>query len=478
MPDIIASSSDSSVRYVDRYQAADKIYTRRVKGFYQRLRRYTGIPLLAAFLFIPWIQIDNRPAMLFDLSAQKFHIFWMTFWPQDGILLAWLLMIAAFLLFTVTVLVGRVWCGFTCPQTVWTLMYIWAEDKCEGDRNQRIKLDQQPWSLDKKGFNKLWRKSAKQSIWLLIALITGLTFVGYFYGIRDLVVDFATLKASGETYFWVAFFLLFTYLNAGWLREQVCKYMCPYARFQSVMYDDHTMLVTYDHLRGENRGARKTNSDYQSQGLGDCIDCNWCVQVCPVDIDIRDGLQAECIDCGLCVDACNNVMDKMGYARGLIRFTTQDIINGGKKHIWRPRFIGYLISSIVITGLFIGMTANRTPLSVDVVRDRGSHLFHLANQRVENVYTVKINNMDRGQQRYQISLKGNPAYQFKGMRTVTLEESEVLAVPIRVSIPRDKVERSNDSFFIVVTSLQQPEISAQQLTRFLAPLPATTAETH
>ncbi len=475
MTDIIASSKSETntgpVRYVSRYQNEGKIYTRRVKGFYQRLRRYTGIPLLGAFLLIPWIRIDDRPAMLFDLTAQKFHIFWMTFWPQDGILLAWLLMIAAFVLFTATVLAGRVWCGFTCPQTVWTMMFIWAEDKCEGDRNKRIKLDQQPWSMNKKGMEKLLRKSAKHGLWLTISLITALTFVGYFYGIEDLVVDFATLQASGESYFWVAFFLIFTYLNAGWLREQVCKYMCPYARFQSAMYDKDTMLVTYDHHRGENRGPRKSGSDYQAKGLGDCIDCNWCVHVCPVDIDIRDGLQAECIDCGLCIDACDNVMDKMNYARGLIRFTTQDIINGGRKRIWRPRFIGYLVSSIVIIGLFINMTATRTPLSVDVVRDRGSHLFNLRQGLVENVFQVKINNMGRGEHSYQLSLEGNSAYRFKGMKKVSLEESETLTVPIRVSIPQQTVSQHRDDLSIVVTSLSDPSIQASQLTRFIAPLP-------
>lgn len=262
MSDIIKSVSVDSV---DRSNESDgnKIYARSVKGFYQRLRRYTGIPLLAAYFFIPWFSIADRPAVLFDLTAQQFHIFWMTFWPQDGILLTWILIMAAFLLFTVTVFVGRVWCGFTCPQTVWSLMFSWAETLCEGDRNQRIKLEKQPWSI-----NNVLRKAGKHSIWLGIALATGLTFAGYFYGIRDLVIEMVTLQASAIACFWVLFFLLCTYLNAGWLREKVCQHMCPYSRFQSVMYDKNTLTVTYDASRGESRGGTKKYGRSQSQRPG------------------------------------------------------------------------------------------------------------------------------------------------------------------------------------------------------------------
>ncbi len=462
--DSTSGKTDSGVRYIDTYQSENKIYTRRIEGFYQRLRRYTGIPLLLSFLLIPWIPIDGRPAMLFDLSEQKFHIFWMTFWPQDGILLAGLLIIAAFLLFAVTVLVGRVWCGFTCPQTVWTMMFIWAEDKCEGDRNQRIKLDRQPWSL-----KKLLRKGSKHTIWLVIALITGLTFIGYFYGIQQLIVDVFTFHASGETYFWVLFFTAFTYLNAGWLREQVCKYMCPYARFQSAMYDKDTLLVTYDHARGEQRGPRKSGTDYRADGLGDCIDCSWCVQVCPVDIDIRDGLQYACIDCGLCVDACNSVMDKMGYERGLIRFATEAAMETGQTRIFRPLMIGYFLLVLIMLGFFVYVTATRTPVGVDVVRDRGVHLFRRVGTNIDNVYTVKINNMSRGEQTYTVSVEGAHSYKLKGQTRVLLEEGEVLTVPMRVRVPQEALASSSEEIYFVVQSQQDPSISARQKTRFIGP---------
>src|SRR5690606_7119122 len=259
-----------------------------------------------------------------------------------------LLMIAAFALFTVTVLVGRVWCGFTCPQTVWTQMVIWAEHFFQGDRNKRIKLDAQPWNAE-----TILRKGATQGFWIRSALIAALTFVGYFFPIRQLIYDLATFQSSLGPVFWVLFFTGATYTNAGFMREQVCKYMCPYARFQSVMYDKDTLTVFYNYKRGEKRGPRKPDEDYKAKGLGDCIDCNWCVQVCPVDIDIRDGLQAECIDCGLCVDACNAVMDKMQYPRGLISFTTEDAIEQGYTRVFRPRLLGYAAVLLTLFSVFV-----------------------------------------------------------------------------------------------------------------------------
>lgn len=458
-------------KYVDLYAAGNtKIYTRKVRGFFQRLRRYTGIPLLLGYLLLPWLTIDGRQAVLFDLPARKFHIMWMTFWPQDFMLLAWLLIIAAFALFTVTVLVGRVWCGFTCPQTVWTMMYIWAEDKCEGDRNARIKLDKAPMS-----FSKFRKKAAKHGLWLLIAFVTGLTFIGYFYDVRQLTIDLFTFSANPIGVFWVLFFTAGTYINAGFLREQVCKYMCPYARFQSVMYDYDTMLVTYDYKRGEARGKRKPRDDYRAAGLGDCIDCGWCVQVCPVDIDIRDGLQYECIDCGLCVDACDSVMDRMKYPRGLIRFTTQDAIETGESHVVRPRFIGYVVAVIAMVCLFAYTVATRTPLSVDVIRDRGAKLFRETSDRIENVYMVKINNMGQGESYFKVEVRANEIgeqtsdYRLKKNYRAYLEEGEIFSLPVSVRIDKDKLESAKTTIYFVVTSEDNPGVSAVQKASFIGP---------
>ncbi|MDI2435553.1 cytochrome c oxidase accessory protein CcoG, partial [Pseudomonas aeruginosa] len=282
----------------DLYAKREKIYTRAFTGIFRRLRMVGGAALFLLYFGTVWLNWSGRQAVWWDLPERKFYIFGATFWPQDFMLLSWLLIVCAFGLFFITVFAGRVWCGYTCPQSVWTWIYMWCEKVTEGDRNQRIKLDKAPMSG-----NKLLRKTAKHSLWLLIGLVTGLTFVGYFSPIRELIPELLTGQADGWAYFWVGFFTLATYGNAGWLREQVCIYMCPYARFQSVMFDKDTLIVSYDPRRGEKRGPRKKSLDYKAQGLGDCIDCTMCVQVCPTGIDIRDGLQIECIGCAACIDA-------------------------------------------------------------------------------------------------------------------------------------------------------------------------------
>jgi len=452
------------VHYVDLYKSTGKVYIRRIKGRFQRLYRQITSPLLLCFFLLPWLTIDHRPAMLFDLGARRFHIFWMTFWPQDGILLAWLLIIAAFLLFAVTVWAGRIWCGFSCPQTVWTLMFNWIEDRCEGDRHRRIKLDQQPWSRD-----KLLRKGAKHTLWLLLSLLTGLTFIGYFYGIQDLFRDLVQLQLSTQTLLWLGLFTGFTYMNAGWLREQVCRYMCPYSRIQSVMYDRDTLLVTYDERRGQQH----------NQQTGDCVDCNWCVQVCPAGIDIRHGLQADCINCGLCIDACDQVMDKLGKARGLIRYASQNGMEASpgspatrassRPRLLRPRLVGYLFALVLISGFFVYSTASRIPLSLDVIRDRGIHLFRQVNGTVENVYTLKLSNMGRSRDSFRIAVEGAAPYRLKGSSRISLEEGEIFTLPVRVRVEREQLSRSDNSIRFVVQSESRAEVRAEQKSSFLGP---------
>ncbi|WP_339897586.1 cytochrome c oxidase accessory protein CcoG [uncultured Gilvimarinus sp.] len=458
------STDEPTIRYVNLYEAEDKVYTRRITGFYQKLRRYTGLPLIAGFALMPWLTIDGRPAMLFDLADRKFHILWTTFWPQDGIYLAWLLIIAAFALFTVTVLVGRVWCGFTCPQTVWTQMFIWAEFICQGDRNKRIKLDAAPWSV-----NKVMRIGATHAIWLLIALVTALTFVGYFVPVRELIGGLLSFDSTIPVVFWVGFFTVATYTNAGFMRQQVCKYMCPYARFQSVMYDSDTLTVFYNHIRGEKRGPRKAGEDYKAQGKGDCIDCSWCVQVCPVDIDIRDGIQAECIDCGLCVDACNTVMDKMEYPRGLISFTTEDAIKEGKTRVLRPRFIGYLVVLTVMISVFVGNLVQRTPLGLEILRDRGVRMYRISGKDVQNVYTLKINNMDNKPHRYDISLSGDFNYRLQAYRPLEVDPGELLTIPVRVAVPRDELTEVKSEIEFTLTAKDNPTLTTTNDTSFIGP---------
>lgn len=453
------------IRYVNLYESEGKVYTRRISGFYQRLRRYTGLPLIAGYMLMPWLVIDGRPAMLFDLPERKFHILSLTFWPHDSMYLAWLLIMAAFALFTVTVLVGRVWCGFTCPQTVWTQMFIWAENAFQGDRNKRIKLDAQPWNIE-----KILRKGATQVMWLSIALITALTFVGYFVPIRTLIYNLATLQSDWAPVFWVFLFTTGTYVNAGFLREQVCKYMCPYARFQSVMYDKDTLTVFYNYVRGEKRGPRKLEDDsYKAQGLGDCIDCSWCVQVCPVDIDIRDGLQPECIDCGLCVDACNSVMDKMSYPRGLISFTTEDAIENGHTNVFRPRLLGYAVVLLVMASVFVYNIATRMPVGLEVLRDRGVRMYRVAGADIQNVYTIKINNMDRHGHVYDIYVEGAYPFELQGYRPMPIAEGEILTIPVRVTVPREQLTDVQTDLTIRIEARDNEKISAQHTTSFIGP---------
>lgn len=463
-PESTSTHKDDSVRYINLYEAEDKVYTRRITGFYQRLRRYTGLPLIAGFILMPWLVIDGRPAMLFDLPERKFHILWTTFWPHDAMYLAWLLIISAFLLFTVTVLVGRVWCGFTCPQTVWTQMYIFLEYVFQGDRNKRIKLDAEPWSA-----NKAIRKGLTYTSWLAVALITALTFVGYFVPIRELILGLVQFSAHPAAFFWVAFFTLATFVNAGMLRQQVCKYMCPYARFQSVMYDADTLTVFYDYVRGEKRGPRKALESYQEQGLGDCIDCSWCVQVCPVDIDIRDGMQSECIDCGLCVDACNAVMDKMQYPRGLIRFTTEDTIKQGKAKILRPRLVAFVTVLLVMIGVFTYNLSTRAPLGMEVLRDRGVRMYRISGKDVQNVYTIKINNMDGKAHRYELAVSGQYPFRLQAYKSHEVNSGEVFTIPVRVAVSREALLEVETHVTFTLTAIDDESLTTEHRSTFIGP---------
>ncbi len=456
--------SEEVVRVLDLYETREKIYTRRLEGFYRSLRNWTWLPLLGGYFLLPWLNIDGRQAVWFDLPARKFHIFNPTFWPQDFMLLAWLLIIAAFALFTVTVLVGRVWCGFTCPQTVWTLLFMGAEHVWEGDRNKRIKLDKAPWNRE-----KILRKGGKQLTWIAIALVTGLTFVGYFNPIRDLVPAFFTLSAHPAALFWILLFTFMTYMNAGYLREQVCLYMCPYARFQSVMFDRDTLVVSYDSARGEPRGARRKDAQRGAEGLGDCVDCSLCVQVCPTGIDIRDGLQYECISCGLCIDACDAVMDKMGYPTRLISFTTEHALEQGKTRILRPRFVGYTLVLVVMASLFTWTLATRIPLDVSIIRDRNLLYRETSEGLVENIYTLRIANMDRRDHRYRIEVDGDYDFQFKGDREVTVAAGDLYAEPLRLVLDPGYLRDGSSQVWFTVTALDDPSLTARHDSRFIGP---------
>ncbi|MEZ5487915.1 MAG: cytochrome c oxidase accessory protein CcoG [Steroidobacteraceae bacterium] len=382
------------------YEAQRKIYPREVKGFFNNLRVIAVWALLGIFYLGPWLRWDGHQAVLFDLPARKFYLFGLTLWPQDFIFLTWLLVIAALGLFFVTAIGGRLWCGYACPQTVWTEAFLWMERLTEGDRSQRMKLDRAPWSLAKFG-----RKFAKQFLWIGFSIWTGFTFVGFFSPIQTLGRDLLSFSMGPWETFWVLFYGLATYGNAGFLREQVCKYMCPYARFQSAMFDRDTLIVSYDAERGDPRGGRKRGTDPRSVGLGDCTDCTLCVQVCPTGIDIRNGLQYECIACAACVDACDSVMDRMGYPRGLVRYATENQLEHRKSNPLRPRVLLYSALLAVLTiGLGVAISA-RKPADLDALHDRNTLYRSLESGEIENVYTLKIMNKDQRPHRFAVTLE-------------------------------------------------------------------------
>lgn len=421
---------------IDLYQKREKIYTRKIEGYFQRIRMFTGWPLLLGYFYLPWLDWDGRQAVLFDLPARKFHIFGLTFWPQDFPLLAWILIISAFGLFLVTKLFGRVWCGYTCPQTVWTSMFMWIEQRTEGTRNQRIKLDKAPWSPE-----KIVRKSLKHAMWFALAFYTAFTFVAYFTDADELAFSFLDMSINIQALVWIAIFTAMTYLNAGWLREQVCLYMCPYARFQSAMFDPNTLIVSYDPARGEPRGSRKKGVDPRSEGLGDCVDCELCVQVCPTGIDIRNGLQYECIGCALCIDACNSIMDKMEYPRGLIRYTSENELRGQapKKHLLlRPATIGYLLAISLMLGLFSWKIIARVPLELDIIRDR-NQLFEDKGEYIENNYTAKILNMTERKQQFVLEIVDNEYASFVGKNQIEIDSGDLAELAFRIRVPKAEV---------------------------------------
>ena len=456
---------DAGEQVIRMYAAREEIYPREAKGRYATLRWACVWITQIVFYGLPWLTWNGRQAILFDLAARKFYIFGLVLWPQDFIYLAALLIISAWLLFLVTAVAGRVWCGFACPQTVYTEIFMWIERQIEGARSARIRLDRQPWTFD-----KLWRKSAKHGAWWLVALWTGISFVGYFAPVRSMMAGIAQFSLGPWDWFWIGFYALATYGNAGWLREQVCKYMCPYARFQSAMFDKDTLIVTYDQARGEPRGTQTAEKT-----KGDCIDCTMCVQVCPTGIDIRNGLQYECIGCAACVDACNGVMDKIDLPRGLIRYSTDQAM---VKH-WTPKQIGarlmrprVLIYSallgIVVAGFGTAL-ALRTPLKLDVMRDRGSMGREVGDGVIENVYRLQVMNTGETAHRFRIAVSGVPTIRLAEQEDVVLDGASTRAVPVRVQAERGELAGGSHPIVFELTAIDAPMLKVQEKAVFIVP---------
>jgi len=449
------------------YVAQEKIYPREIKGRYQTVRKFMVFLLLGLFYVTPWLRIEGNPAILFDLPARQFHILWLTFWPQDFVYLTLLLIVSAVALFYVTAIAGRVWCGYACPQTVWTEVFLWMEHWTEGKRAKRMKLDKGPWNAE-----KILRKTAKHALWLTFALWTGFTFVGFFVPIDDLLSRAMTFDLGPWETFWSLFYGFATYGNAGFLREQICLYMCPYARFQGAMFDRETLVISYDEARGEPRGGRKRGIDPKTRGLGDCIDCNLCVQVCPTGIDIREGLQYECIACSACIDACDQVMDKMDYPRGLVRYTTENALQGKPSRIIRPRTILYTVLLLALlaagtTGLML-----REPVRLDILTDRNTLYRETVEGLIENSFTFRLTNMSRDTQTFVFAADGPEGVMLEtdpAQVTLTAGETRTLAARIQLD-PIYARGRGGDDVTVTAQSIGEDTITGSETTRFRTPL--------
>ena len=466
----IAPAADDGT--VSLYEIRRKIHPRAVSGRFFAWRWALIALTQLVYYGLPWLEWNDRQAVLFDIGARKFYIGGLVFWPQDVVYLTVLLLIAAYALFLFTAVAGRLWCGYACPQTVYTEMFLWVERRIEGDRNARIRLDAAPMSA-----GKLGKRTMKHAAWIALSLWTGITFVGYFTPIRELVASLPFGLGAWEA-FWILFYALATYGNAGWMREQVCKYMCPYARFQSAMFDRDTLIIAYDAQRGEPRGPRSRKADPRTQGLGACVDCGICVQACPTGIDIRQGLQYECIGCAACIDGCNQVMDRVGYARGLIRYVSQNGLERGydAATMWRRAFRGrtlvYTAILVVIVAAAAASLAGRNPLKVDVLRDRGALAREAEPGIVENVYRLQVMNTDSTPRRYVIEASGLPGLAVVGVaQPLALDAEGARLVPLRLRVAADAASPGTHAIEFVVRSLEDDAVARREKSTFILPRP-------
>jgi cytochrome c oxidase accessory protein FixG len=452
------------------YEKHRTVYARSVKGVFNNWRWVLVWLSQALFYGVCWIDWGGRQAVLFHLVERKFYILGMVFWPQDAIYLAILLVISAYALFLATAVGGRLFCGYACPQTVYTELFMWIERKVEGERPARMKLDAQPMSA-----RKFRLKFTKHFLWGAVALWTGFTFVGYFSPIKELAFSAVSFSLGSWETFWIFFYAGFLYLMAGFLREQMCKYMCPYARFQGVMFDPDTLIITYDPERGEPRGQRRKNADPAAPKLGDCIDCSICVQVCPTGIDIRNGLQLECIACAACIDACDEVMDKVGSPRGLIRYSTENALarhataHDILRHLWRPRTMLYasiLLAIIVATAWSL---TTRIPLKVDILRDRSALYREADDGRIENVFTLHVMNTDEAVHRYAIRVSGIDGIDIVGERIVEVPAASNKNVPVVVAVEDGAAAKGSNKIVFDVRAMNHDRIAVREKTTFFMP---------
>jgi cytochrome c oxidase accessory protein FixG len=452
------------------YQKHRTIHIRSVQGSFANWRWAMVWITQVVFYGLCWLPWNGRQAVLFDIVERKFYLFGLVFWPQDVFYLAILLIVAAYSLFLFTAVGGRLFCGYACPQTVYTEILMWIEARIEGDRNARIKLDKQPMNA-----SKFRKKFFKHAAWIAVALWTGFTFAGYFTPIDRLGRDLLAFDLGPWQTFWIFFYAFATYGMAGFMREQVCKYMCPYARFQSVMFDADTLIVTYNAARGEPRGSRSKKEDHKAAGKGDCVDCDICVQVCPTGIDIRQGLQYECIGCSACIDGCDEVMDKVGYSRGLIRYSTENAIQGNwggrdiLRHVLRPRIFIYTAILFAISIAAAWSIAARLPLKVDVIRDRATMAREVEDERIENVYTLRLMNTDETPHTYRVSVSGLDGLTLATDANVSVPSASMKSVSMALRVGNQVAGKGSHPIFFDIADMQNAEVRLHEKAVFLMP---------
>ena len=449
------------------YEKHKKIYIREVKGWWANWRWILVWLTQAVFYLAPWLTWNDRQAVLFHIVERKFYLFGLVLWPQDVFYLAVLLIVSAYALFLFTAIAGRLFCGYACPQTVYSEIFMWLENRIEGDRSARMKLDQGPLTA-----RKIRLKTVKHALWLIISLWSGFTLVAYFTPMQELLAALP-FGLSGWEFFWVFFYAGFMYMQAGFLREQVCKYMCPYARFQGVMFDPDTLVITYDPERGEPRGARKKG--VSGEQLGDCVDCGLCVAVCPTGIDIRNGIQYECIGCGACIDACEPVMDKIGKPRGLIRYTTENALaqHFTKKdvlsHLARPRIVLYSAVLVLICLATAWSMATRVPLMVDVIRDRSTLSREADDGSIENVYNLKLMNTTESAQRYRLTVDGLAGIRLSEEAPIEVRSAENHEVTVVVQVPPESGKSGANPIYFNIQAESDAKIAVREKATFLKP---------
>jgi cytochrome c oxidase accessory protein FixG len=452
------------------YEKYRKVYAREIKGWFTNWRWIMAWITQLVFYGLCWIEWNGRQAVLFHLVERKFYLFGLVLWPQDVFYLSVLLIISAYGLFLFTAFAGRLFCGYACPQTVYTLIFMWIENRIEGSRNARMKRDAGAASGD-----KVLRKGAKILAWTALSLWTGFTFVGYFTPVRELWDSVLVWTLGPWETFWIFFYAAFAYLMAGVVREQMCKYICPYARFQGVMFDPDTLIISYDTERGEPRGTRRKGVDPKEKGLGDCIDCGICVQVCPTGIDIRNGLQLECIACAACVDACDQVMDQMGYPRGLVRYSTENALarrytkHDIYAHLLRPRTLIYSSILLAITAAMVWSLYVRVPLKVDVIRDRANLGREIEDGRIENVYTLRFMNTEEVARQYRVKVSGLPTATLDGESVFSAPAAATLSVPVAVRAEPDEGRKGSNPIYFEIEAVDNPEIRLHEKATFMRP---------